>query len=57
MNTFADMAKQDCEECGGEGIACYARGEDGADLPCQKCFPDMSWEDFVDPDQDNGWDD
>ena len=49
-NVFADRASPDCDECDGEGIVGYARGEDCEDLPCQKCFPNSSWEDFVDGD-------
>ena len=49
-NVFADMAKPDCDECDGEGIVGYAKGEDCEDLPCQKCFPNSSWEDFIDGD-------
>jgi len=49
-NILADRASPDCDECGGEGIVGYARGEDCEDLPCQKCFPDYSWDDFQDGD-------
>ena len=57
MNQLANMANPDCEECGGEGHCSYAKGEDSEELPCDKCFPNMTWEDFIDPDQDNGVDD
>jgi len=50
MINFSDLAKSDCDECDGEGIVGYANGEDAEDLPCQKCFPDATWEDFVDGD-------
>ena len=50
LTNFSDLAKSDCDECDGEGIVGYARGEDAEDLPCQKCFPDATWEDFVDGD-------
>ncbi len=50
LTNFSDLAKSDCDECDGEGIVGYARGEDAEDLPCQKCFPDASWEDFEDYD-------
>ncbi len=53
MVKLSDLAKSDCGECDGEGIVGYANGEDAEDLPCQKCFPDASWEDFVDPDEDD----
>ncbi len=51
LTNFSDLAKSDCDECDGEGIVGYARGEDAEDLPCQVCFPNASWEDFQD------WDD
>ena len=30
----------DCEECGGEGVCYYARGEDDYTDYCPECFPD-----------------
>lgn len=46
----------DCEECGGEGHAVYGGFRSESDgcktLPCQKCFPGMSWEDLNDGDCD-----
>ncbi len=56
LTKISDLAKPECEECGGEGYNDYARGEDSEELPCEKCFPDMTWEDLlVDPDSE--WDD
>lgn len=52
MNKLVDMAKPDCEECGGEGYCSYAKGEDSEDLPCDQCFPNMTWDDFIDPEVD-----
>ena len=34
-----ELANSDCEACGGEGICCYAMGEDGYDDVCDVCFP------------------
>ena len=56
LTKISDLAKPECEECGGEGYVSYARGEDAEDLPCEKCFPNTSWEDLlIDPDSE--WDD
>ncbi len=49
-NVFADRANPNCDECEGEGIVGYAKGEDCEDLPCQKCFPNYTWDDFQDGD-------
>lgn len=51
LTRMSDNANPKCEECDGEGIVSYARGEDSEELPCQVCFPETSWEDFQD------WDD
>lgn len=49
---LSDGADPNCDECGGEGVATYGgfRSEsDGCrELPCQKCYPDSHWSDFVD---------
>lgn len=58
---ISQHANQNCEECGGEGWCDYARGEDSEQLPCQVCFPpaknqlQTNWEDFIDPDEDDGF--
>ncbi len=56
-NSIQEMAKPDCDECGGEGTQFYQTAvDDGYDVPCEKCFPNMTWEDLlVDPDSE--WDD
>ncbi len=60
MVQFSELAKSDCEECDGEGIVSYAQGDDSTTLPCQVCFPpkknqlETTFEDFIDPDEDDG---
>lgn len=60
---ISDHANPKCPECDGEGFCCYDDGHgDGEDLPCQVCFPpaknqlQTNWEDFEDPDRDDGFD-
>ena len=36
---ISDLANPECEECGGEGICHYARGDRGFNEECPKCFP------------------
>ena len=43
-------ANPDCEECGGEGVCHYARGEDDYTDVCDVCFPGGLPED-----DDEGW--
>lgn len=52
-DVFSNLADNLCDECDGEGIVSYATGEDSEDLPCQKCFPNASFEDFRDDDSDD----
>lgn len=59
LTKLSDMARPDCDECGGEGFCTYDDHHgDGIDLPCQECFPpeknqlETSWEDLRD-DEDN----
>jgi len=40
MTNISELANPKCEECDGEGIVCYARGDDGEDDFCQVCFPE-----------------
>ena len=51
----------DCDECGGEGWCVYGgfRNEiDGCkELPCQKCFPKMSWADIKADEEADRYDD
>ncbi len=39
MKLFTRGANPDCEECGGEGVCHYARGEDSYTDYCDVCFP------------------
>lgn len=39
MNKIQRLANPNCEECGGEGICHYARGEDDYTDTCDTCFP------------------
>lgn len=48
MAKISDYANPKCEECNGEGVVCYARGDDGEDDFCQICFPNGFEEDFDD---------
>jgi hypothetical protein len=48
MTKISDYANPKCEECDGEGMVSYARGEEAEDLPCQVCFPDGFEDDYDD---------
>lgn len=52
-----NKANPNCDECMGEGICDYgnyAFSSDGVQtLPCQKCFPNSSWQDFNDDDRED----
>ncbi len=48
MVKISDYANPKCEECDGEGIVCYAHGDDGEDDFCQVCFPNGFEDDFDD---------
>ena len=52
LTKISDYANPKCEECDGEGIVSYARGEDAEDLPCQVCFPDGFEDDYDDKGDD-----
>ena len=59
---ISDHANPNCEECGGEGWCDYDDHHgDSEQLPCQVCFPpskgalQTNWEDFEDPDRDDGF--
>lgn len=49
-NRIQERANPDCPDCGGEGICCYAIGDDGYDDICDTCFPN-GWSD-----DDEGYD-
>ena len=48
LTKISDYANPKCEECDGEGIVSYARGEDAEDGFCQVCFPDGFEDDYDD---------
>ncbi len=54
---ITDYAKEDCDDCGGEGwYDASSGGEDVESIPCQTCFPpakgqiETTWEDLRDDD-------
>ena len=57
MTNVSRSANPNCDECMGEGICDYgnyAFSSDGVQtLPCQKCFPNSSWQDFNDDDRED----
>ncbi len=45
LTNFQIFVNPDCDECGGEGVCHYARGDVGFDDVCPKCFPNGYEED------------
>lgn len=48
---LSDYANPECEDCGGEGVCEYARGEDTFTDICDTCFKGQTAEDLFEDDR------